>query len=297
MTVADDSAFNPLTRAVDSRDGHATQPDILSVRQMISRISDEAAGKAAEPLRHLFMSGLLGGSYVSFGCLLALAASVGVTTPGLVMLLAGLGLGFSLVLILFSGASLVTAEMGIGFVAVLDGRISMAQYLRMLSMALSGNAIGAFIFVAIAGLAGGPFLGSGYLNHIAGIALGKVGDSVVTTICLAILCTWILDTAAFLFSKVRGNTTKMAFAFYGPYAFVLAGTQHVITSVSFIGFPLMLRAFHPEVDNAALDALAWGFGTDGFLRNIVLVLTGNFIGSTMFGALPFWLLSRSSEKA
>lgn len=293
MTLADDAAHTP----VGSRNGQQPGSDILSVRQMVSRISDEAVAKAAEPLRHLFMAGVMGGTYVSFGCLLALAASVGVQTPGLVMVLMGLGLGFSLVLILFSGASLVTAEMGIGFVAVLDRRISVGRYLRMLSMAFTGNALGAFVFVAIAGLAGGPFLGEGYLEHIARIALGKVGDSVVTTICLAILCTWILDTAAFLFSKVRGNGSKMAFAFYGPYAFVLAGTQHVITSVSFIGLPLMLRAFHPDAHNAALDAISWGFGQDGFLRNVALVLTGNYIGSTMFGALPFVLLARSSKKA
>jgi hypothetical protein len=43
-------------------------------------------------------------------------------------------------------------------------------------------------------------------------------------------------------------------AFYGPFAFVPAGTQHVIAKVGFIGFALFLRVFHPTVGVQAIDS-------------------------------------------
>jgi hypothetical protein len=46
-------------------------------------------------------------------------------------------------------------------------------------------------------------------------------------------------------------------AFYGPFAFVPAGTQHVIAKVGFIGFALFLRVFHPTVGVQAIDSLTW----------------------------------------
>ena len=269
--------------------------DVLSVKELVEIIAEEAAVKAEQP-RQYFVAALIGGGMVSFGCVLGLAASNGVAAPGLASTLLGLGLGFSLVLILFSNATLVTADMGCGMVGIIQKRLSVAHFCRMLAIGFAGNAIGALIFVALAAVAGQPFIEPAYLAHIALIAVGKTGESPLTIICLGILCTWILETAAFLYFKVRGNVARMALAFYGPYAFVLAGTQHVITSVSFIGLPLLIRAFHPGVGDAALDALAWGFGTNGYLRNVLFVFVGNLIGSTVFGALPFVLLARFSSK-
>ena len=58
----------------------------------------------------------------------------------------GLAFGMSLVLILVSGTSLITADMAAGFLAVLHRRMSTSAYCRVLGVGFAGNTIGALIF-------------------------------------------------------------------------------------------------------------------------------------------------------
>jgi hypothetical protein len=70
---------------------------------------------------------------------------------------------------------------------------------------------------------------------------------------------WGQDNGHHDFNSVSAihPSARMALAFYGPFAFVLAGTQHVIANVGFIGFALFLRVFHPTVGVQAIDSLTW----------------------------------------
>ena len=63
----------------------------------------------------------------------------------------------------------------------------------------------------------------------------------------------------------------MTFAFYGPFAFVIGGTQHVIANVGFLGLPLLLNLFHPA---APRGGISWGFGEDGLITNIGITTAG-----------------------
>jgi formate/nitrite transporter FocA (FNT family) len=74
---------------------------------------------------------------------------------------------------------------------------------------------------------------------------------------------------------------RVGFAFYGPFAFVIGATQHVIANIGFLGLPLLLSAFHPEAPHTALT---WGLGSHGLLTNIGVTTVGNLIGGTLFVA-------------
>jgi formate transporter len=217
-----------------------------------------AVEKAAHPLA-LLMRSLVGGAMVAFGALLALVASTGVKTPGIASLLMGLAFGMSFVLILVSGMSLITADMAAGFLAVLKRGMSVRSDAFLVTVGLVGNILGALVFVTVCGAAGGPYL----------------------------VCTWFLQTAMCMFFKARSDVARMAFAFYGPFAFVIGGTQHVIANVGFLGLPLLLNLFHPSAPRAGIG---WGFGDDGLLTNICVTTVGNLVGGTLFVALPFWII-------
>src|SRR6056297_2327759 len=62
------------------------------------------------PLAYL-ITGFAGGAMVVFGATLALSVSAGVSVPGLANLVMGLVFMFSLVIIMVSGMTLVTADM------------------------------------------------------------------------------------------------------------------------------------------------------------------------------------------
>jgi hypothetical protein len=97
-----------------------------------------------------------------------------------------------------------------------------------------------------------------------------------------------------MYFKARSDVARMTFAFYGPFAFVIGGTQHVIANVGFLGLPLLLNLFHAS---APRGGISWGFGSDGLLTNICITIVGNLIGGTLFVALPFWMVRAAATAA
>jgi formate transporter len=264
----------------------------FTIGQMVTRVADMAAEKAAQPWTFLVRS-LVAGAMVSFGVLLSLVVSTGVSSPGIASLLMGLAFGMSFVLILVSGMSLITADMAAGAMAILQRRMSAMSYLRLLLIGLIGNCVGALAFVAVCAAAGGPYLGA-FAQRAAAVAAAKTSQPAITAILLAIVCTWFLQTSMCMFFKARSDVARMGFAFYGPFAFVIGGTQHVIANIGFLGLPLLLSAFHTDAPHTSLT---WGLGAHGLLTNIALTTVGNLIGGTVFVALPFQLVAWLQQRA
>lgn len=169
----------------------------------------------------MLVRSLIGGAMVAFGVLLSVTVSTGITVPGLASLVMGLAFGFSFVLILVSGASLITADMAAGLIAVLDRRLGCWSYLRFLAIGLVGNLTGALAFITVTAAAGGPYLTAGFLRNATTIGVTKSGAGVLSSFLLAVPCTWFLQTAMFLFFKARTDIARMGFAFYGPFSFVV----------------------------------------------------------------------------
>jgi formate/nitrite transporter FocA (FNT family) len=263
----------------------------LSVGAMVDRVAAMAVEKIAHPWAFLVRS-LVGGAMVSFGAVLALTVSTGVKTPGVASLLMGLAFGMSFVLILVSGMSLITADMAAGFLAVLKRTMSPGGYVFLVVVGLIGNIAGALAFVTICGAAGGPYLGA-FAERAASVGAAKAGQPFWTAILLAVLCTWFLQTSLCMFFKARSDVARMAFAFYGPFAFVIGGTQHVIANVGFLGLPLLLNLFHRA---APRGGIGWGWGAHGLLTNIAITSVGNLIGGTLFVALPFWIIAQLQRR-
>lgn len=263
----------------------------LSVGAMVDRVAAMAVEKATHPWA-FFMRSLVGGAFVAFGALLALVVSTGVKTPGIASLVMGLAFGMSFVLILVSGMSLITADMAAGFLAVLKRTMRVRTYAYLVTVGLIGNTFGALVFVTICGAAGGPYLGA-FAERAAAVGSAKAGQPFWTALLLAVVCTWFLQTAMCMYFKARSDVARMAFAFYGPFAFVIGGTQHVIANAGFLGLPLLLNAFHPA---APRGGIGWGFGANGLLTNIGITTAGNLIGGTLFVALPFWIIARLQQR-
>ena len=130
--------------------------ELFTIGEMTTRVAEIAVEKASHPLSFLVRS-LVGGAMVSFGVLLSLVVSTGVSSPGIASLLMGLAFGMSFALILVSGMSLITADMAAGAIAILQRRMTVVGYLRLLLIGLVGNCVGALTFVAVCAAAGGPY--------------------------------------------------------------------------------------------------------------------------------------------
>lgn len=268
-----------------------------SIRDTLDRFAVIASKKWSNPLGFFFQS-VAGGAMVCFGVILAIAVSTGISTPGLANLVSGFVFGFSFVAIMVSGASLITSDMAAGFVAMSRKLMSIPSYFAFLLIGWFGNIVGAFIFIGIVALGPAEYAAPGFLERAHLMALSKVGPNWLSVFCMAIICTWLLQTSFFLYVKARTDVGKIIMAWYGPMAFVAGMTEHCIANIGLIGLPLLMQDRLIKLHTAILAGatgdiklLTWGFGHYGLLRNELIVWAGNWIGGTVFVAALFMLIS------
>lgn len=249
-----------------------------------------------------FLQSFMGGSMVAFGVILGLSVSAGVPWPGIANILMGLVFGFSLVIILNSEASLVTADMVLGFIGLFHRRITGKQYLKFLSVSYIGNAIGSLVVTLLVFIGGSGYNLEPWLVRAHEIATLKTGMSSLQTFLMACLCTWILQTAVFLYFKNQTDIGKMGMAFYGPLAFVAGMTEHSIANIGFIALPILQQTTSfVDIPGMVLTQtgetakLTWGFARYGWAHNQLFTLMGNFIGGTLFVGLILHFVSTPSR--
>ena len=176
--------------------------------------------------------------------------------------------------------------MAAGFLAVLQRRMSTSAYCRVLGVGFAGNTIGALIFLAICGAAGVPVPGrlrrarsNRWRPESRPTVLHRTASRAVVHMVPA---------------HRNVHVARMGFAFYGPFAFVIGGTQHVIANVGFLGLPMLLAAFHASAPHSGIG---WGFGSHDFLTSLCITALGNLIGGTLFVAMPFQVIAWLQHRA
>jgi len=246
------------------------------------------------PVAYL-LSGFAGGAMVVFGATLALAVSAGVPQamgPGMANLLMGLVFMFSLVIIMMSGMTLVTADMYIGIIGVFHRRIGWSWFVWGVFLGYAGNFLGSMFFMWLISQSG-SFAHLPWLLRAHDIGVAKLGQTAGQTFVMGIVCTWMLQTAAILFVKAEGDIAKIAMAAYGPLAFVAGMTEHCIANIGFLALPLFQQDAYLATlaGDAAPVLLHWGFGQFGWAHNQLYTVMGNIIGGILFVGVVFQLVS------
>lgn len=277
-----------------------------SVDELVVKIADVCAYKW-DMLKNrpfaFFLSAFAGGAFVSFGAMLALSVSAGVPESmavGFANLLMGLVFTFSLVIIMFSGMTLVTADMGYGIIGVFHKRITWMQFVWGIIVAYAGNFTGSMFFMWLLSKGGG-YHALPWLVHAHAIGVAKTGETATQIFVMAIICTWTLQTAAFLFVKANDDVSKIFMAAYGPFAFVAGMAEHCIANIGFLAVPLFQQDLYLKVAgkiiNHAPVILHWGFGQYGWAHNQLYTILGNFIGGIFFVGVVFQLVSNPKRVA
>lgn len=247
------------------------------------------------------ISSFSGGAMVVFGATLALSVSAGVGEhlgPGFANLLMGLVFMFSLVIIMMSGMTLVTADMYIGIIGIFHKRIGWGSFIWGIVLGYAGNFMGSMFFMWLISKSGAyaawPWLAK---SHAIGVA--KMGYTATQIFVMGIVCTWMLQTAAILFVKAEGDMAKIAMAAYGPLAFVAGMTEHCIANIGFLALPLFQQDVFLEAARQAGQAapvlLHWGFGKYGWAHNQLYTVLGNIVGGILFVGIPFQLVSNAER--
>jgi len=270
-----------------------------SIDEMVVRVADVCSYKW-DMLKYrpaaFFLSAFAGGAFVSFGAMLALSVSAGVPenlAPGLANLLMGLVFMFSLVIIMFSGMTLVTADMAYGVIGIFHRRIGWGRFLWGIVVGYAGNFAGSMSFLWLLSKGGG-YQAMPWLVRAHAMGAAKTGETAMQIFVMAIICTWTLQTAALLFVKANDDVSRALMAAYGPLAFVAGMTEHCIANIGFLAVPLFQQeTYLRAVEKIAADPviLHWGFGQYGWAHNQLYTVLGNFIGGILFVGVIFQLVS------
>ena len=277
-----------------------------NVDELVVRVADVCSYKwdmlQNRPFAFL-LSGFAGGAFVVFGSMLALSVSAGVSgslAPGLANLMMGLVFMFSLVIIMFGGMTLVTADMAVGVIGVFHKRISWPLFFKGILFGYIGNFAGSMFFMWLISK-GGSFASPVWLLQAHAMAVNKTGMPPTEIFAMAIICTWMLQTAAFLFIKANDDMAKIAMAAYGPLAFVAGMTEHCIANIGFLALPLFQQDLWLKAYSAASEGvpvmLSWGLSQYGWAYNQLYTILGNFVGGIVFVGIVFQLVSHPERVA
>lgn len=275
-----------------------------NIDELVLRVADICTYKwdmvQHRPVAYL-ISGFSGGAMVAFGATLALAVSAGVSetlAPGLANLLMGLVFMFSLVIIMFSGMTLVTADMYIGIIGIFHQRITWGWFVWGLVLGYVGNFLGSMFFMWLISHSG-SFAHLPWLMRAHAIGVAKMGQTATEVFVMGIVCTWMLQTAAILYVKANDEIAKIVLAAYGPLAFVAGMTEHCIANIGFLALPLFQQDIYLDavgkMSVAAPVLLHWGFGQFGWAHNQLYTILGNLIGGMLFVGVPFQLVANSER--
>src|SRR3954454_20259831 len=255
-------------------------------QEMAQAAVETGAKKTHRSWDKVLVSAFLAGAYISFGALVAITVSSGLdparwgTLPTLFM---GAAFTLGLVLVVIAGSDLATGNMMLVPLGAMQGRLSMGDVARNLTLVLLGNLLGAmfvayFLAVQTGVIGSSGASGAGALTHerLAAIAQGKVGETGWQTFLRAVGCNWRVCLAVCMTLAAKSVSGKILALFFPIMAFVAMGFDHVVANMFFL----------PAAISAHVPGIGWGAA----LHNWLFAFLGNLAGAAIFVAGAYYYL-------
>ncbi|RBY86925.1 formate/nitrite transporter family protein [Blastococcus sp. TF02A-26] len=256
--------------------------------------AETGAKKVHRTWDRVLVSAFLAGAYISFGAMVAITVSSGLdpeTWGTLPTLWTGAAFTLGLVLVLIAGSDLATGNMMLVPLGAMQGRITVGDVARNLTLVLLGNLLGAlfvayFLAVSTGVIGDADSSGSAGLTfeRLTQIAEGKTSGHTAWEIFLrGVGCNWLVCLAVWMSLSAASISGKILAIFFPIMAFVAMGFDHVVANMFFL--PAAIFAGVPDV--------GWG----DTLLNWLLAGAGNLVGAVVFVATSYWYLFLRDQPA
>jgi formate/nitrite transporter len=251
------------------------------------KVVELGAAKALLPVWKTALLGVVAGCYIGFGALLLLhvgcsCPGLAATNPGLQKLVAGVvGLPFGLIMVTVCGAELFTGNTCSCAAAFYEGRISLAQLLRIWIVSFAANLVGSIALVALVSAAGVPPPAA----STSALAVKKASLPFKQAFLRAIMANWLVNIAIWHATASASLSGKIMGAIIPIMTFVGMGLEHSVANMCIIPMAMALGA---PISNQQF-----------WLGNLLPVTLGNIVGGAvcMAGvyALVFGRAGRAPE--
>lgn len=243
-------------------------------------VAEAARGKAVHletrPLGYLVLS-LLAGIYVGFGIVLIFAVGAPLLAAGsaAAKLAMGASFGIALSLVVFAGAELFTGNNMVMTVGWLRRTVSARALLAVWLVSLLGNLLGSLALAWLVARSG-VLAGAPHREVIERVVVGKMSLAVTPLFVRGMLCNWLVCLAVWCALRANSEAGKLVMIFWCLFAFIGAGFEHSVANMTLLGVGLF-QAHGP--------AVSWA----GFVHNLVPVTLGNVVGGALFVGAAYWL--------
>ncbi len=230
------------------------------------------------PLKYL-LSSVLAGMYVGFGILLIFSTGgfLSQVDSPVVKIVMGISFGIALSLVVMAGSELFTGNNMIMTIGNLEKKVTVGEAVNIYILSFIGNLIGSFLIAYLFVLSG--LAQDSTANFMAKIAQNKTSLPWIELLSRGILCNILVCLAIWCSFKMKEEAGKLIMIFWCLFAFITTGFEHSVANMTLLSAVLIMSS-------AEVVSLT------GFIYNISVVTLGNFIGGTLFVALPYWYISQ-----
>jgi formate/nitrite transporter len=274
---------------------------------MAVRAEESGVKRAATDPLTVFVLGILGGAFVSFGAIFATTVSAGsiavsgsgiaasAALPyGVVRLLSGLVFTVGLLLVVISGAELFTGN-NIIAMAWASGKVKTRALLLNWLIVFAGNMVGAVATAVLAFYSMQYTFGAGAVGLAAlNTAQAKAALPFVPAFMLGVLCNALVCLAVWMCFSARTNIDRVVVVVPPVAAFAAAGFEHCVANAYFLSVGLFIKAgaaeqFWTSIGKTPSDypGLTW---SNFLIGNLVPVTLGNAFGGSVMVAAVYWFL-------
>lgn len=229
------------------------------------------------------MISLLGGLFVGLGVMLlyTVGGILDHSNFGGTKIIMGISFGVALSLVMMAGVDLFTSNSLVMTIGALYKKVTILDMAKILVASYIGNVLGSIIgaFVYVQSNAATSYV-TEYIIHSAET---KMSTGASDLFFKGILCNILVCLAAWCTYKLKSESAKLIMIFWCLYTFITAGFEHSIANMTLFSMSLMM----PHA--GTLVSLS------GAVHNLLWVSLGNFIGGTVFLALPLYYIAKEKK--
>jgi len=223
-----------------------------------------------------FVLSILAGMYIGFGIILIFTVGAQFASAKSIAtkVIMGTSFGIALTLVIFSGSELFTGNHMVMMIGCLKGKTGWGWMIWLWFVCYFANLVGALFLAALMSQTGLAEMGGKTGDFINKVAAAKMNGGWWALFFRGILCNILVCLAVWMCAKAKNEAARIFCIWWCLYAFISCGFEHSIANMTIFGIALFTG--HP-------DTVSCG----GFVHNQIAVTAGNILGGSFFG-LVYW---------
>lgn len=232
-----------------------------------------------------FILSMLAGLYVGFGIVLifSIGAPLAAANSAGLKALMGASFGVALTLVIFAGSELFTGNNMVMTIGSLSKKVTWTDTMKLWVVCYLGNLAGSLLLalaISMTGLASNASASKFVLK----VVNAKMNGPILGLFINGILCNILVCLAVWLSARAKEDTAKIFLIFWCLFAFIGSGFEHSVANMTLLGVGLFIP-HDPQF-------VSWA----GYVRNLVPVSLGNIVGGAFFVGWSYWYIAHEPAK-